>query len=68
MGVLLSILAVLVGASVAAAAYIADINTKLTGEVDENLRTVLTTQEAGKPFYLLLIGIDKDQGRTQDPS
>lgn len=66
--VLLSLLTILVGATVAAAAYVANINTKLTGEVDENLRTVLTTQEAGKPFYLLLIGIDKDQGRTQDPS
>lgn len=66
--VLATIFVLLVGASVAVAAYVADINSKLTGEVDENLRTVLVTQEAGKPFYLLLIGIDKDEGRTNDPT
>lgn len=59
---------VLAGAAVAAAAFVNDINNKITGTVDAELETVLTTQESGKPFYLLLIGIDKDEGRTQDPT
>ena len=65
--VLASILVVLLGATVATAAFVNDINQKITGKVDTKLQTVLTTQEAGKPFYLLLIGVDKDEGRTDDP-
>jgi LCP family protein required for cell wall assembly len=65
----LGALAVIVaGVSIAVASFVTDINTKITGSVDENLKTVLTTQEPGKPFYLLLIGVDKDEGRTNDPS
>ena len=65
----LGTLAVIVaGVSIAVASFVTDINTKITGSVDENLKTVLTTQEPGKPFYLLLIGVDKDEGRTNDPS
>ena len=55
-------------AAVAAAAFVNDINNKITGKVDAELQTVLSTQEPGKPFYLLLIGVDKDEGRTQDPT
>lgn len=58
---------VLVFASVAIASYVNQINQKITGRVDTQLQTVLTTQEAGKPFYLLLIGVDKDEGRVDDP-
>ncbi len=64
---LCAIVIVLAGCSVAAAAYIADINQKITSSVDHKLQKVLTTQEAGKPFYLLLIGVDKDEGRVDDP-
>lgn len=63
-----AIATVLLCTTVAIATFINNINTEITGKVDENLKTVLTTQEAGKPFYLLLIGIDKDEGRTNDPT
>lgn len=66
--VLTTILTLVVAASVAVAAYINDINRKITGHVDSNLKTVLAAQEAGEPFYLLLIGIDKDEGRVNDPT
>ncbi len=65
--VLASLLVVLVCAGVAVASFVNDINQKITGSVDTKLQTVLTTQEPGKPFYLLLIGVDKDEGRTEDP-
>ena len=66
--ILLALFIVFVGATVALAAFVASINSKLTGTVSDELRTVLTHQEAGKPFYLLLIGIDKDEGRVLDPT
>ena len=66
--VFMALLAVLVTGTVAIAAFVNDINTKITGSVDARLQGVLTTQEAGKPFYLLLIGIDKDEARTNDPT
>lgn len=65
--ILLALAIMVVGAGVALAAFVNDINTKITGRVDENLMTVLSTQEPGKPFYLLLIGVDKDEGRVGDP-
>jgi LCP family protein required for cell wall assembly len=63
--VLATILAVLLGTGVAAAAFVSNINQKLTGRVDANLKTVLTAQEAGKPFYMLLIGVDRNEGRAK---
>lgn len=66
-GILAAVLVLLLGAGVATAAYLSDINQKMTATVDKNLKTVLSTQEAGKPFYLLLIGIDKDESRIEDP-
>lgn len=65
--VLATVLVLLLGAGAAAAAYIADLNQRMTSHVDKKLQTVLATQEAGKPFYLLLIGIDKDESRVEDP-
>ena len=64
---LAALVLVLACASVAVASYVSQINQKITGRVDTELKTVLTTQEAGKPFYLLLIGVDKDEGRVDDP-
>ena len=66
--IIAGIVAILLGGTVAIAAFVNDINTKITGSVDTNLKTVLATQEVGEPFYLLLIGIDKDEGRTTDPT
>ena len=60
---LAAIATILVCTTVAIAAFVNDINTKITGHVDEKLQTVLATQEAGKPFYMLLIGVDKANWR-----
>lgn len=65
--VLGSLAAILLVGGIAVAAFVNDINTKITGRVDKNLKSVLTVEEPGKPFYLLLIGVDKDEGRTKDP-
>ena len=67
LSVLAAILTVFLGTAVAAAAFVNDINTKITGSVSQKLMSELKPQEAGKPFYLLLIGIDKDEGRVNDP-
>lgn len=66
--ILSALAVVLVTGVIAAAAFVNDVNTKITGAVSENLLGELKPQEAGKPFYLLLIGIDKDEGRINDPS
>ena len=66
--ILAALAVVVVGATIATAAFLNDINTKITGSVNQNLLGELKPQEAGKPFYLLLIGIDKDEGRINDPS
>ena len=68
LSVLAALVVVLAGATMAIASYIQDIDTKITGRVDKNLQGVLTVQEPGKPFYLLLIGVDKDEGRMSDPT
>ena len=59
LSVLAAILTVFLGTAVAAAAFVNDINTKITGSVSQKLMSELKPQEAGKPFYLLLIGIER---------
>ena len=51
---------------VAAAAYIANINSKITKNVDSSLRSVLTETKVTEPFYMLLLGIDRDEDRTAE--
>lgn len=65
-GVLITLAVLVVGMGVAAAAYIANINGKITSGIDESLRSVLTETKASEPFYMLLLGIDKDESRTND--
>ncbi len=48
----------------AAFAYINSINAKLASGIDDSLRGSLTQVEAGQPFYMLLLGVDKDQDRV----
>ena len=45
-------------------AYINSINAKLASGIDDSLRGSLTQVEAGQPFYMLLLGVDKDQDRV----
>ncbi|KRO12028.1 cell envelope-related transcriptional attenuator [Olsenella uli DSM 7084] len=60
--------ALLLGAGGAAWAYINNINQRLGSNIDPKLRQTLesaTAQDPGDPFYMLLLGIDKDEGRAE---
>ena len=62
-------LAVLVAAFVAtggvALAYFSNINSNLTKGIDSALRGTLKETQAGEPFYMLLLGIDKNHDRVE---
>ena len=62
-------LAVLVAAFVAtggvALAYFSNINSNLTKGIDSALRGTLKETQAGDPFYMLLLGIDKNHDRVE---
>lgn len=61
--VLLVLVALVVASGVAVAAYVHHINTAITSGVDDKLRdTLVETKDPGDPFYMLLLGIDKDEG------
>ena len=66
-GVVLAALAALtVGVGAAALAYVGVLNGKLTGDVGADLRGVLADAKAPtEPFYILLMGVDKSQERTE---
>lgn len=63
--VLIGVAAVVLVAVVAVAAYVHHINSQLNGDLDPSLSSVLTSTDAGEPFYMLLLGIDKDEARTE---
>ena len=64
--VLLVLVALVVASGVAVAAYVHHINTAITSGVDDKLRdTLVETKDPGDPFYMLLLGIDKDEGRAE---
>lgn len=63
---LLVLLVVVLGVGIGAGMYVANINTRLTSNVSDELRDQLVQAEPGEPFYLLLLGVDKDEGRLND--
>lgn len=63
---LVVILVVIVGVGAGVGLYVANINTRLNSNVTSDLREQLVATEPGDPFYLLLLGVDKDQGRVED--
>lgn len=68
-GVRIAIICVLVLILVVGAAggiYVANISAKLSENVTTELREQLVETNAGDPFYLLLLGVDKDEGRVED--
>ena len=67
-GVLISLLVVLLGAGVAVALYLKNIDSRLNdGDVvNDSLRQQLETVEPQEPFYMLLLGVDKSEGRAED--
>ena len=56
---------VLVSGVGAAWAYINNINSRLSAGVDSELRESLTETQSGEPFYMLLLGIDKNEKRVE---
>ena len=62
--VLVSLLLVLAGVGTAAGLYLADINSRLSGNVTDDLRQKLVAVEPQEPFYMLLLGVDKSEGRS----
>lgn len=61
-----TIIVIIMAIGVAVALYVSDINSRLTRDITAGLRDQLEHSEPGDPFYLLLLGIDKDQGRVAD--
>ena len=59
------IVVVLLGGVGAAWAYINSIDNRLSEGVDSNLLSNLSEAESGEPFYMLLLGVDKDEGRAE---
>ena len=65
-GVLVALFVFLVVGAVSAWAYINNLNSKLNSKVDDDLRAVLAErQEPMDPFYMLLLGVDKDTERME---
>ena len=63
---IISLLAILLVVGGAGAIYISNINARLSAKVSQDLREQLVEVEPEETFYLLLLGVDKDQGRTED--
>ena len=63
---IICVLAIVLGIGAAAGIYVANINAKLSENITTELREQLVETTAGEPFYLLLLGVDKDEGRVED--
>ena len=61
---LIVVVAILLAAAGGAFAYMQHINSNLNSGVTNDLLEQLTTTEAGEPFYMLLLGVDKDEDRA----
>ena len=65
--ILVLFLVAFVGVGAAAAAYIVRINNSFQEDVTDEIRAQLTEPvEMQDPFYMLLLGVDKSQGRAED--
>lgn len=62
--VIIVIALVLVGGVGVAWAYINNIDNRLSQGVNSELLSTLTEAKNGEPFYMLLLGIDKDEARA----
>ena len=62
---LVTVLVALIGVGTAAALYIVRINENLSHGVTEELRQQLVAVEPQEPFYMLLLGVDKSEGRAE---
>lgn len=62
------LIALLVGAAGIAWAYVNSISAKLSEGVTEELQATLVAPEINEPFYMLLLGIDRNEARTHSAS
>ena len=58
------VIALLVGAAGVAWAYVNNISARLSEGVTPELQATLTAPEVNEPFYMLLLGIDRNYDRT----
>lgn len=63
-GVLIALACVIGVVGLLVFAYINNLNSRLTAGIDAALRKNLTVVENGKPFYMLLLGVDKSSDRV----
>lgn len=63
---LVTVLVAIVGAGTALALYLNDINSRLGNDISEDLRQQLVSVDPQEPFYMLLLGVDKSEGRAED--
>ncbi|MDO4798111.1 MAG: LCP family protein [Coriobacteriales bacterium] len=63
---IICVLALILLAGAGTGIYVANINAKLSENITTELREQLVETTAGEPFYLLLLGVDKDEGRVED--
>ena len=63
--VLVCVLALAVAAVGLGAAYLGNLNSRLRKNIDSSLLGTLSKKEADKPFYMLLLGVDKDEARAK---
>lgn len=60
------LLVVVLGIAAAVGIYVSNINARLSANVTNDLLDQLVQSQPGDPFYLLLLGVDKDQSRIED--
>ena len=60
----LSVLILLAGAAIAW--WMLDTNSKLRNGLDANIQSALVQVAPSDPFYMLLLGVDKDEGRAEN--
>ena len=65
---LVTVLVVLAGAGTAVGLWLADLNNRLADKnvVSDDLRQQLVAVEPQEPFYMLLLGVDKSEGRSEE--
>ena len=64
--ILIGVIILLAAVGGALAWYFTDINSRLSGNVSPDVRRVLVSADMDKPFYMLLLGVDKDNDRTEE--
>mgnify|MGYP000844605555 FL=1 len=62
---LITISCVVAALAIAAWAYVSSIDSRLSTGIDSSLRSTLSATSNGDPFYMLLLGIDKDEDRAE---